>query len=51
MERTQTPDAEFKIMLIRMLNDLRGIINGLSENLNKVIVSIKKDIETINKNH
>ena len=43
-------DAVFKTMVIRILRDLRRKRNDLSENLNKEIVSIKKDIETIKKN-
>ena len=43
-------DIEFKIMAIRMLKDLRGRIDYLSENLNKEIVSIKKHTENIHKN-
>ena len=43
-------DSEFKIMAIRMLKDLRGRIDYLSENLNKEIVSIKKHTENIHKN-
>ena len=50
MEATQIIDAMFKIMVIRMLKDLRGKIDDLSETLNREIVGIKKNIETINKN-
>ena len=50
MEATKIPDAEFKIIVIRMLKDLRGGMDDLSENLNKEIVSIKNDIDTIKKN-
>ena len=39
-----------KQWLLRMLTDLKGRMDDLSENLNKEIVSIKKDIDTINKN-
>ena len=49
MEATKTPDSEIKTMVIRMLRDLRGRMDDLSENLNKEIVSIKKNIETIKK--
>ena len=45
-----TAQVEFKTMVIRMLKDLRGRTDDLSENLNKEIVSIKRDIETIKKN-
>ena len=34
-------------MVIRMLKELRGRIGKLSENLNKEIISIEGDIETI----
>ena len=33
-----------------MLKDLKGRMNDFSENLNKEIVSIKKNTETTNKN-
>ena len=46
MEETKILDAEFKTMVIIMLKNLKGRINNLSENLNKEIASIKKDIET-----
>ena len=36
-------------MVIRMLKDLRGRMEDLSENLNKEIVSIIKDIKTMKK--
>ena len=32
MEATKTLDAEFKTMVIKMLKDLRGTIDNLSEN-------------------
>ena len=37
-------------MAIRMLRNLRGRMDDLSENLNKETVIIKRDVETINKN-
>ena len=46
MEETKILDAEFKTMVIIMLKNLKGRINNLSENFNKEIASIKKDIET-----
>ena len=49
MESTKIPDAEFKTIVIRMLKDLRRRIDDLSRNVNKKIVSIKKDLETIKK--
>lgn len=36
-------------MVIRMFNKLRWRMDELNENLNKEIVSIKQDIETIKK--
>ena len=42
MEASNLPETEFKTLVIRMLKKL-------SENLNKEKVSIKKDIETIEK--
>ena len=50
MEATQIPNSEFKIMVICMLKNLRERMDDLIENINKEIVSIKKDIETINMN-
>ena len=49
MEATKIPDAEFKTMVIKMLKDLRGGMDDPSENLNKEMVKMKKDIETIKK--
>ena len=49
MEASNLPKKEFKIMVIRMLNELRGRMDEHNENLNREIVSIKKDIETIKK--
>ena len=42
MEASNLPDAEFKTLVIRMLIEIRGGIDHLSENFNKEIVSIKK---------
>ena len=50
MEATQTPDAEFKTMVIRIVKDLREKVDDLSENLNKQRESINKDIKTTKKN-
>ena len=46
MEATQIPDAELKIMVIRMVKKLRGRIDDLTENINKEIASTKEDPET-----
>ena len=35
MEANQIPDAEFKIIVIRMHKDLRGRMDDLSENLKR----------------
>ena len=50
MEATKTLDGKFKTRFIRMSKELRGRMKDLSENFNKEIVTIKKDIETIKKN-
>ena len=42
METSNILDAEFKTLVIRMLNELRGRIDQQSENLDKGIVNIKK---------
>ena len=47
MEISNLPVAEFKTLVIRMLKELRGGTDGLSENYNKDIRSIKKEIENI----
>lgn len=47
MEATEIPHAKFKIVVIRMLKDLKERMD-LSENLKK-IASMEKDIETIKK--
>ena len=41
METNNLLDAEFKTLVIRMLNELREKVNELEENF-----SIKKDMET-----
>ena len=47
MEVTKLSDTEFKLMVIKMLTELTDNYKELSENYN----SMKKEIETINKNH
>ena len=37
METSNVPDAEFKTLIIRMLSDLKGRIEELSEKFNKEI--------------
>ena len=49
METSNLPDAEFKTLIIRMLNKLRGRIDELNENFNKEIVNIKNCIQTVKK--
>ena len=49
MKATKIPDTEFKTVVIRLLKDLRGRMDDLRENLNKDILSIRKDIRTIKK--
>ena len=50
MEATKIPDIELKLMVIRMLQDIRRRMDDLSENLNKEIISIKNNMEAIKKN-
>ena len=47
MEASNLPGTEFKTLVIRMLQGLRGRTAELSVNFNKEIVSVKKGIETI----
>ena len=49
IEASNLTDTEFKTLVIIMLNEFRGRIDKLSENLNEEIVGIKKGIETIKK--
>lgn len=51
MESTKIPDVEFKTMVIRMFKDLTRRMGDLRENLNKQIINIKKNIETIKRTH
>ena len=44
METSKLLDAEFKILVVRMLSELRGRAGELRENFN----TIKKDMETMN---
>ena len=50
MEATPILDAEFKKNGYKDAQRPQGKIDDLSENINKEIVSFKKDIETINMN-
>lgn len=47
----QTARCRAQKLVRKMLNELGRKINDLSENFKKRIVSLKKDIETIDKNH
>ena len=49
MEARNLPDAEFKTLLIRMLNELRKRVDELSKNFNKEIGNIKTKLENIKK--
>ena len=49
MEASNLPDIEFKILVIRMLSELRGRVDELSDNFNKEIKNIKIEIENIKK--
>ena len=47
METSNILDAEFKTLVIRMLNELKGRVDELSENFNKEIENIKTELENI----
>lgn len=51
MEATQIPDEDFKINGCKNAQRPREWMDYLSENWNKEMVSIKRDIETIKNNH
>ena len=42
METNNLPDSEFKTLVIRMLSELRGRVDEISENFKKGIEDIKK---------
>ena len=46
METSHLLDKEFKTLVIRMLNELRGIVDKLSENFKKYIENIKTEMKT-----
>ena len=50
MESSNLTDAEFKTLIIKMLNKLRGNIDEFSENFNKEVKNIKIDMEIIKGN-
>ena len=45
MESSNLTDAEFKTLVIKMLNELRSRVDELSENFNKEIENIKLEVE------
>ena len=49
METSNLPDIEFKTLVIRMLNDLRGREEEQSENFGKEIVKTNMKTENIKK--
>ena len=49
METRNLPDAEFKTLVIRVLNELRGRVDDLSKNFNKELGNIKKEDRKHNK--
>ena len=50
METFNLLNSEFKTLVLRMLNKLRGRVDELSENFNKEIGNIKTKLENIKKN-
>ena len=50
METSNLPDAEFKTLAIRMLNEFRGRVEKLSENFNEEIGNIKMEIGNMKNN-
>ena len=50
MESSNLTDAEFKILVIKMLNELLGSVDKFSENFNKEIKTKKMEMEIIKGN-
>ena len=50
MESSNLTDAEFKTLVIKMVNELSGSFNKFSENFNKEIKNIKIEMEIIKGN-
>ena len=46
METSNLLVTEFKTLVMRMLNELRGTVEELSENFNKQIGNIKMELES-----
>ena len=45
-ETSNQPDAEFKTLLLRMLNEIMRRVEAFSENFNKKIENLKTEVET-----
>ena len=50
MESSNLTDAEFKTLVIKILNELRGSVDEFSENFNKEIRNTKMGMEIIKGN-
>ena len=50
IETSNLPDAELKTLIIRMLSELRGRVDELSEKFNNEIGTVKMEIDNIKKN-
>ena len=50
MESSNLIDAEIKTLVIKMLNEIKGSVGELSENLNKEEKNIKMETEIIKGN-
>ena len=50
VESSNLTDTEFKTLVIKMLNKLRGSVDEFRENFNKEIKSIKMEMEIIKEN-
>ena len=50
METSNLPDAQFKTLIIRLLNELRVRADEFSENFNKEIENIKIELENVKGN-
>ena len=47
MKAMNLPDTEFKTLVIKMLNELLGSVDKLTENFNNEITNIKIEVEII----
>ena len=50
LESSNLIDAEFKTLVIKMLNELRGSVDEFSNDFNKEIKNIKMEMEIIEGN-